>query len=480
MKIISSSCSLLLGFCAVSAQANTSSPFQPPDEGLGKYVINQGAGLDTGCTFSSGSPLIISLFVPAVVNDERIDPDGKLIDAADLVNKGTIGAQAALRFPVFDIDSNANINGLQPEVDKISWNGKEVKTLSGVNNVWTDDSLIVPIEDVKFGTDNEFRVDIDVANPGDNWCMSVDWVAIEFDVALPYVLAHGINADSSTWDPANSPGVLDTFRDYGLKVDRFSVTSNGRSAGNARQLQTNIQSYLDQLKAEKVHLFAHSKGGLDSQMLKAIAPGFEIASLSTLSTPHLGSVAADLSIIQKRNADNLVNSGADPAGHAATYVGTWTFGQGPQLPGLQDLATATSSSAVAARLRGNINPTFSIGAFADANRDGTLSGAEINPLFPSAAHYAARRAWRVMRDFASASIVSVVNTPCTFCLSGTKSTLTYNTVLAAAPRPNDIVVTTQSANPGYATSLGNTGDNHTSVKNAANAERLILRTIGIR
>jgi triacylglycerol lipase len=198
MKIISSSCSLLLGFCALSAQANTSSPFQPPDEGLGKYVINQGAGLDTGCTFSSGSPLIINLFVPAVVNDARIDSNGTLIDAADLVNKGRINAQAALRFPVFDIDSNANIPGFQPEVDKISWNGKEVKTLSGVNNVWTDDSLVVPIEEVKFGTDNEFRVDIDVANSGDNWCMSVDWVAIEFNVALPYVLAHGINADRST------------------------------------------------------------------------------------------------------------------------------------------------------------------------------------------------------------------------------------------------------------------------------------------
>lgn len=443
-------------------------------------MVNSGAGLDTGCSYSSSSPLIISLFVPAVINDERIETNGHIIDAADLVSKGTIGAQAVLRFPVFDIDSGANINGVQPEVDTISWNGNQLKTLSGVNGAWTDDSLVVPIEDVKFGKNNEFRVDIDVANAGDNWCMSVDWVAIEFDVALPYVLTHGINADASTWDPASAPGILDTFVTYGLKVNRFSVASNGRSANNARQLRTDIQSYLDELKADKVHLFAHSKGGIDSQMLKAIAPSFEIASLATLSTPHLGSVAADLSLIQKRNADNLVNSGADPAGHAAGYIDTWTFGQGPQLPGLQDLATSTSSNAVAARLRGNINPTYSIGAFADANGDGTLSSAEINPLFPSVAHYAARRAWRVMRDFSSASIVSVVNNPCTFCLSGTKSTLTYNTVLASTPRPNDIVVTTQSANPGYATSLGNNAGNHASVKNAANAETLILRTIGIR
>ncbi|MEF2509793.1 hypothetical protein V4D06_17860 [Vibrio mimicus] len=36
--------------------------------------------------------------------------------------------------------------------------------------------------------------------------MSVDWVSIEFDIAIPVVLAHGIKAQSDTWDDDTTPG----------------------------------------------------------------------------------------------------------------------------------------------------------------------------------------------------------------------------------------------------------------------------------
>ncbi len=234
-----------------------------------------------------------------------------------------------MRFPVYDIDSGANVSGVQPEVDKISFNGSFKKNLSGVNNQWTDDAIIIPIEEVKFGQTNEIRIDIDTANTSESWCMAVDWVSLEFDVSAPYVLAHGINADASSWDAGSAPGVLETLDNTGVLYTRFSVTANGRSAGNAAQLEQNIQAFLDTIKSKKVHVIAHSKGGLDTQELKARAPSFEILSLSTLSTPHLGSVAADLSIIQKAEVDNRVNQGNDPNGFAATYINSWTFGQGP-------------------------------------------------------------------------------------------------------------------------------------------------------
>lgn len=464
----------------------TSSPFAPPEEKLGTYVVDGGPGLDTGCTFRNGGPLLIQLPVPTVVNPAEIGADGRLRDPNKLVQAGVIGAQVTIRFPVFDIDSGAVVSGIQPEVDRITFNGRFIKTLTGINNTWTDDSFTIPIAELRFvspnspNARNELRVDIDTANAGgqEAWCMAVDWVAAEFDCAAPYVLAHGINADASTWDDGSARAVLTTLDEKGVRYTRFSVTSNGSVAGNARELRTLITAFLATLKAEKVHIIAHSKGGLDTQGLEALAPDFEILSLSTLSTPHLGAVAADLSIIQKTEADSKINSGADPNGYASTYIDTWTFGQGPQLPGLQDLTTARATAAIASGLRGNISPTFTFGADADRNGDNDLQNSESDNLFPGVAHYAARRAWLVMRDFSSARVVSIATQP--GLLFGTRTVLTYNTVQAATPQANDIVVTIASANPGYGTASGNYFANHSTVKDGVLITEILNRTVTLR
>lgn len=459
------------------AQAQTSSPFPPPEQKLGVYVVNSGSGLDTGCTFRGGGPLQIRLRIPKVVNDSQLNPDGSLKNAAELVRKGVISAQAVLRFPVYDIDDKASTNGFAPEIDRLSFNGKYVRNLAGFNNTWTDDSLILPIEELRFGQDNVLRVDIDSGNAGggEYWCMAVDWLSAEFEVAAPYVLAHGISADESTWEEGSAPGVMRALDERGVLYTRFSLgtgqSGNGRVATNAAELQTRIQAWLDEHKADRVHVIAHSKGGLDTQGLQARAPKFKLLSLSTLSTPHRGSVAADLSLVQKSEYDDLVAAGADPNGFARNYIDTWTFGQGPQLPGLRDLATYATSP------RGNIENTFTIGADADADANNELSTAEIAPLFPSAAAYAARRAWLVLRDFSSATM-SISTVPGK--LWGTRRVLTYTTRLAPSPQNNDIVVSLSSANPGYGTPVVNVRANHSSVKNAANVNRLLDLTLPIK
>lgn len=467
---------------AGAAHAQTSSPFAPPKEKLGTYVINSGAGLDTGCTYRGGGPLIIRLTVPKVVNDNQLNADGTLKNAAQLVSNKVLSAQATVRFPVYDIDDKAATNGFSPEVDRVTFNGRFKKSLAGFNNTWTDDSIVVPIQELKFGQPNELRIDIDTANSdAEYWCMAVDWVAIEFEVAAPYVLAHGITADASTWEGSSAVGVLAELDQRGVLYTRFSLgtgqSGNGSAAANARELLTNIENWLKPLKADRVHVIAHSKGGLDTQYMQALAPSFKISSLSTLSTPHLGSVAADLSIIQKTDADDKFNSGADPGGHIAAYLGTWTFGQGPQLPGLRDLTTYRATSAIAAGLRGNISPTFSIGANADADGSGTLSNAEASPLFPAVAAYGARRAWQVLRDYNSATF-TLTTVPGTFW--GTRTVLTYTVAAAPAAQANDIVVTTTSANPSYTTGLGNVLGNHSTVKSRANVATILTRTIPIK
>jgi len=458
---------LLMIFCFVcvgTLRAQTSSPFRPPDEKLGRYVVNSGPGLDTGCTFRSGGPLIINIKIPATMNPKELNPDGTLKEPDKLTRSGVIGYEAKIDFPVYDIDSGATTNGYAPEVDYVSFNGKRLpRTLSGINDTWTNDSVTVPISEIKFNADNELRIDIDQGNLGgyEYWCMAVDWVSVEFEAAAPYVLMHGIDADASTWDDGKSPRVIQALDEAGVLWTRFSTGKNELSNTNARDLEKQINAFLQPLKGDKVHIIAHSKGGLDAQALAASAPPFKILSLVTLSTPHYGSVAADLSIIQKENAKDKVNSGEDPNGFASNYIGMWTFGQGPQLPGLRDLTTYAASSAIISGLRGTIKPTYSFGANADINGNNKIDMAEAASLFKYDSYHA-ERVWRVLRDFTSAPIVSTSTKP--GLLWGTKTVLTYQTN-PGGPYDNDIVVTTNSANPSYATSIGDVFANHATMKN---------------
>ncbi|MCK8071409.1 hypothetical protein [Vibrio sp. 1CM23M] len=120
-----------------------SSGIAPPQEELGVYVVNSGPGLDTGCTYASGGPLLISLPVPMVVSPNVLQSDGRIAPSklGDMQQKGVIGSNARISMPVFDIDSNANVSNIAPEIDIVSFNGKSLGTLQGADNRWTDTNL---------------------------------------------------------------------------------------------------------------------------------------------------------------------------------------------------------------------------------------------------------------------------------------------------------------------------------------------------
>lgn len=469
----------------------TSSPFAPPQGRLGVYVLNSGGGLDTGCTFRSGSPLIVRVTVPAPFNSNQLNSDGTLKDPSKLTSKGILGSFANVRFPVYDIDSGAATYGYAPEVDNVSFNGKFKKVLSGFNNTWTDDSLSVPIGEVKFASDvspgavNELRVDIDQGNigSGEYWCMAIDWVSVEFDAAAPYALLHGINDDDSCWTEGSSPGVLTAMDDYGVLYRRFRTGKNGSVAANAADLNTQINAWMNSLKIDRLHIIAHSKGGLDAQMLYALSPPFKILSLSTFSTPHLGSAVADVDAIRRASADDKVENGTDPGGLVRSYLDSWSvglasgLGQSPQPPGIDDLTTYAATAALTAGQRGNVPNTFSIGANADTNGNNVLDNAEINP-YPPIARDGLRMSWGIMRNVVS--VVSVGTRTVPGRLWGTRTVLDYRTT-AGGPFDNDIVVTVNSAHPGYTTAVQRAfGGNHATVKNPGLVRQVMDRTIPIR
>lgn len=483
---------LALGLLVLPAAAQTSSPFAPPAEKLGTYVINAGGGLDTGCTFRSGGPLVVRLRVPAPFNSNQLNADGTLKDPAKLTGKGILGPNANVRFPVFDIDSSAVTSGFSPERDNVSFNGRQVKVLTGFNNTWTDDSLSVPIGEVRFASDvspnavNELRVDIDQANIGigEYWCMAIDWVAIEFQAAAPYALLHGIAASETTWNDDSSPGVLAAMNEYGVLYRAFRSGKHGSVADNAADLQNQINAWLGSIKSDRLHIIAHSKGGLDAQMLQALGPPFKILSLSTFSTPHLGSVTADVAAIRRSNAEEKLESGTDPGGLVSEYLKSTAIGiilrsdDAPQPPGVDDLTTFAATTALGAGQRGNVAKTFSIGANADVNGNNALEDGEIDPFPIFKDSY--RLSWRIIRDVVS--VVTVSTRTLSGRLWGTRTTLEYRTT-PGGPFPNDIWVSVQSANPPYpnATVIQSAfGGNHATVKNPGLVRQVMDRTIPIQ
>jgi hypothetical protein len=203
-------------------------------------------------------------------------------------------------------------------------------------------------------------------------------------------------------------------------------------------------------------------------------------------------VVADLTLLQRRLADIYVNNGQDPNGYAQKFVTSSVagmasgFGAGPQPPGLNDLTTQSANEAILAGVRGNVPNTFTIGADAGPSCTRAPTNAEIDPMNPISGvpllggytYNALRLAYQSICSYSSAVRLSTTVVPVGLTLI---SVLTYETVLAPAPNPNDVVVGYSSANPGWGTPLGNqTSTNHSTVKNGGNVREILDQTIKLR
>jgi hypothetical protein len=271
----------------------TTSPFSPPKANDYTFVIDSGAGLDTGCSFRSDGPLVITLPVGRVLGD-----------LAKLKANGLVPENVRLEFPAFDVDS-AGAPGLPPELDRVSVNGNVVpgEFMTGINNVWVMQRFDIPIEWLNLpdepparGTvtpaDNEIRIDIDTASGADeNWCTAVDWVTITIDNPIPprpWIGAHGIFSDSSIWNGLWVPGVrnLGIPADPGPDMGRLdSIQSNAGKIANA------VSAARARWGVDRVNIVAHSKGGLDSREFTETSTSVE--KLVQLGTPNAGSPLAD-------------------------------------------------------------------------------------------------------------------------------------------------------------------------------------------
>jgi hypothetical protein len=298
---------------SISAKLQTS-PFPLPEVSDEVYAVGSGSGLDTGCTFRSGGPLEIRLPIGRYVGE--VDANGNLTSDAisNLVDRGLLPRTLTLTMPAFDIDFNANVSSFEPERDRVFFNGERVdqlapgnnEYLTGENGIWVLNSFQIPIEKVRFpaegqvdnAPDNEIRIDIDVANVSrELWCMAVDWVAIKsLEAWRPVLLAHGVFSDGNAWSDwegfLSDDGIgYDVITMDGI-LDIGFIQGLGSFKKNAQQIDAKVDEMKQRFGVDKIHIAAHSKGGLDTR--EYLRSNDDIEKLMMIGTPNAGSPIADL------------------------------------------------------------------------------------------------------------------------------------------------------------------------------------------
>ena len=109
----------------------------------------------------------------------------------------------------------------------------------------------------------------------------------------PILLIHGMGfRDSRIYNYwGRIPKML---KKMGFEVYYGGQDSNGTIETNGKVIAERIQSIINETGCEKLNIIAHSKGGIDTRYaLSALGMGKYAATLTTLSTPHHGSVTVD-------------------------------------------------------------------------------------------------------------------------------------------------------------------------------------------
>ncbi|KAI6156847.1 Alpha/Beta hydrolase protein [Pisolithus tinctorius] len=113
------------------------------------------------------------------------------------------------------------------------------------------------------------------------------------------VLCHGFPGTDSMMGLSYFNGIKDDLTSRGCKVITPKVSMTGGIDERAKQLDSQIGKLLDLHSSSTkpdLHLICHSMGGLDARRLVHFSGlGYNVLSITTVSTPHYGSPLASLS-----------------------------------------------------------------------------------------------------------------------------------------------------------------------------------------
>ncbi len=113
------------------------------------------------------------------------------------------------------------------------------------------------------------------------------------ELKYPVLLVHGMGFRDSKY--LNYWGRIPAkLEENGCRIYYGNQDSNGTVASNGTYLADKIREILSQTGAQKLNVIAHSKGGLDMRYaISTLNMSEYIASLTTISTPHHGSLTVD-------------------------------------------------------------------------------------------------------------------------------------------------------------------------------------------
>lgn len=110
---------------------------------------------------------------------------------------------------------------------------------------------------------------------------------------IAVVLAHGLDGNVDSFDPS----IVAAIESLGHVVKRTEVPGIESVAVRAAALGPQIDALMTATGATKVHVIAHSMGGLDTRyLISKLGYASKVASLTTISTPHRGSPLADVAL----------------------------------------------------------------------------------------------------------------------------------------------------------------------------------------
>lgn len=124
-----------------------------------------------------------------------------------------------------------------------------------------------------------------------------------FDRILLHLNSHGIRLQTDRLHYFR--GILSYLEDDGFDVHHTRTSFAKRLEDRANDLKAQVELIINSTGADKVHVIAHSMGGLDARfMIARLGMAERVASLTTIGTPHLGTSFADEGL--KDGGDKLI------------------------------------------------------------------------------------------------------------------------------------------------------------------------------
>ena len=120
------------------------------------------------------------------------------------------------------------------------------------------------------------------------------------------------------------------LHEAGFSAHHTLVDWAGPVEKRARKLGCEVDSVLALTGRAKVHIIAHSMGGLDARwMIAKLGYAAKVCSLTTIGTPHHGTPVADWLVANRKTARRII---------------TWLQRMGLDVTGLYDLTTEASAA----------------------------------------------------------------------------------------------------------------------------------------